>query len=178
MARTWALPGARKGRDGAYLSGIRCDRAWSRLATRLDASQSAGDNRVWKIIISREFGERIDLTRLARDLMERMEKDLHTQFEWVAVGHFNTEHPHVHVALRGVGKDGEEFRLPREYVKSGMRSIAEDYCTRQIGHRMESDAIEAERREIREKRFTSLDRMILRSAAPDLEDPYSTLTSR
>jgi hypothetical protein len=37
------------------------------------------------------------------------------------------------------------------------------------------DAFEAERREIREKRFTSLDRMILRDAAPDSEDPYSTL---
>jgi type IV secretory pathway VirD2 relaxase len=146
------------------------------VAARLDGWQSAGDNRLWKIIISPEFGERIDLTKLTRDLIARMEKDLHRQLEWVAIGHFNTEHPHVHVALRGVGKDGEEFRLPREYVKSGMRSIAEDYCTRQIGHRMESDAIEAERREIREKRFTTLDRMILRSAAPHPEDPFSTLT--
>jgi hypothetical protein len=61
-------------------------------------------------------------------------------------------------------------------VKSGIRSIAEDYCTRQIGHRTELDAIEAERREIREKRLTSLDRVILRGAAPDPEDPFSTLT--
>jgi len=37
------------------------------------------------------------------------------------------------------------------------------------------DAFEAERREIREKRFTSLDRMILRGAVPDSENPYSTL---
>jgi type IV secretory pathway VirD2 relaxase len=176
MARTWALLGPKERRTEPTAAGFDATTRGVGVATRLDAWQSAGDNRVWKMIISPEFGERIDLTRLARDLMERMEKDLHTQLEWVAVGHFNTEHPHVHVALRGVGKDGEEFRLPREYVKSGIRSIAEDYCTRQIGHRMESDAIEAERREIREKRFTSLDRMILRSAAPDLEDPYSTLT--
>jgi type IV secretory pathway VirD2 relaxase len=141
----------------------------------LEGWQSARDQRIWKIIISPEFGERTDLTELTRDLMACMEKDLAAQLEWVAVGHFNTEHPHVHVALRGVSKGGEEIGLPRDYVKAGLRSIAEDLCTRQLGHRTEMDAFEAERREIREKRFTSLDRMILRSAAPDSEDPYSTL---
>jgi hypothetical protein len=38
------------------------------------------------------------------------------------------------------------------------------------------DAIEAERREIREKRFTSLDRMILRKATPGIGEPASTIT--
>jgi hypothetical protein len=38
------------------------------------------------------------------------------------------------------------------------------------------DAIETERREIREKRFTSLDRMILRKATPGIDEPYSTIT--
>jgi type IV secretory pathway VirD2 relaxase len=141
----------------------------------LEGWQSARDQRLWKIIISPEFGERADLTQLTRELMARMEKDRAPQLEWVAVGHFNTEHPHVHVALRGVSKNGEEIRLPRDYVKSGLRSIAEDLCTRQLGHRTEMDAFEAERREIREKRFTSLDRMILRGAGPDSEEPHSTL---
>jgi len=140
----------------------------------LERWQAARDARLWKIIISPEFGERLDLTRLTRDLMGRMEKDLHVQLEWVAVAHFNTEHPHVHVALRGIGQNGEEIRLARDYVKTGMRAIAEDYCTRQLGHRTEMDAIEAERREIQEKRFTSLDRMILRKAIPGFDEPYST----
>jgi type IV secretory pathway VirD2 relaxase len=145
------------------------------VAATLEGWQSARDQRLWKIIISPEFGERTDLTELTRDLMARMEKDLAAHLEWVAVGHFNTEHPHAHVALRGVSKSGEEIRLPKDYVKAGLRSIAEDLCTRQLGHRTEMDAFEAERREIREKRFTSLDRMILHSAAPDSEDPYSSL---
>jgi len=141
----------------------------------LERWQAAKDTRLWKIIVSPEFGERLDLTRLTRDLVGRMEKDLHTQLEWVAVVHFNTEHPHVHVALRGVGRNGEEIHLARDYVKAGMRCIAEDLCTRQLGHRTEMDAIEAERREIREKRFTSLDRMILRKATPGIDEPYSTI---
>ena len=138
------------------------------VAARLDAWQAARDARIWKVIISPEFGERVDLPRLTRDLMERVEKDLGTPLEWVAVAHFNTEHPHVHVALRGVGQDGQEVRLPREFVRNGIRSIAEDLCTRQLGHRTDMDAAEAERREVREKRFTSLDRIILRRSVPSV----------
>jgi len=134
------------------------------IAGQLDSWQSAGDQRLWKIIISPEFGERVDLMKLTRDLMRVTESDLAIPLEWAAVAHFNTEHPHVHVALRGVGRDQQEVRLPREYVKSGMRTAAEDLCTRQLGHRTDFDAAEAERRGIREKRFTSLDRLILRTA--------------
>ena len=127
------------------------------------------DQRLWKIIISPEFGDRVDLTRLTRDMMARVERDLGMPLEWVAVAHFNTEHPHVHVALRGLGRDAQQVRLNRDYVKHGFRSIAEDLCTRQLGHRTEIDAAEAEHREIRENRFTSLDRMIARAAQPIAE---------
>ena len=49
----------------------------------LDRWQKAGDPRLWKMIISPEFGERIDLNRLTRDLMGKMEKDLNTRLEWL-----------------------------------------------------------------------------------------------
>ena len=146
------------------------------IADRLNSWQSAGDRRLWKIIISPEFGERVDLMRLTRDLLSRVEGDLGIPLGWVAVAHFNTEHPHVHVALRGIGRDQREVRLPREYVRSGIRSAAEDLCTRQLGHRTDRDAAEAERREIQEKRFTSLDRMILRSAEAVPGALFSTVT--
>ncbi len=145
------------------------------MASRLESWQAARDQRMWKVIISPEFGERVDLTRLTRDLMNRVEKDLATPLEWVAVAHFNTEHPHVHVALRGIGRDGQEIRLPRDYVKNGIRSAAEDLCTRQLGHRTNLDAAEAERREVREKRFTSLDRVILRSTGPSAAEQYGQI---
>ena len=93
-----------------------------------------------------------------------MEKDLGTRLEWVAVSHFNTEHPHTHVALRGVRDDGSVLDLPRDYVKAGIRMIAEDLCTRQLGYRNELDARAAERREIDQSRVTSLDRIIGRAS--------------
>jgi type IV secretory pathway VirD2 relaxase len=136
-------------------------------ASELERWQSEGAPRLWKLIVSPEFGERIDLDRLTRDLMARMEKDLGTKLEWVAVTHFNTEHPHVHIALRGVREDKSALDLPRDYVRHGIRSIAEDLCTRQLGHRNQLDATAAERRQIQERRFTSLDRIISRSNSVD-----------
>jgi hypothetical protein len=50
-------------------------------------------------------------------------------------------------------------------VKRGVREIAEDLCARQLGFRTALDADEAERREIPQNRFTSLDRLILRNSA-------------
>lgn len=129
--------------------------------------QAAGDQRLWKIIISPEFGDCIDLNQLTRDVMARMEKDLKTRLEWVAVSHFNTDHPHVHVALRGVREDGSPLKMEREYIRSGIRRNAEDACTRQLGHRTQLDAVAAEAREIRQHRFTSLDRMIASRSRSD-----------
>jgi type IV secretory pathway VirD2 relaxase len=116
--------------------------------------QSAGDPRLWKLIISPEFGERIDLDRLTRDIMADIERDLGTKLEWVAVAHFNTEHPHVHVALRGVREDGSPLDLPRDYIRSGIRPHAERACTLQLGYRTSLDAAAAQRRETTAQRFT------------------------
>jgi hypothetical protein len=132
-------------------------------AQALDGWQKAGDARLWKFIVSPEFGERVDLQKVTRELMQRMEADLGTGLEWVAVTHFNTEHAHTHIAVRGRREDGSVLDIPREYVKAGVRAIAEDLCTRQLGYRTELDAREAERREVNQARVTSLDRLIDRA---------------
>jgi len=145
------------------------------IEARLQEWQKAGDERLWKVIISPEFGDLANLRRLTSDLMERMEKDLDTGIEWVAVQHHNTEHPHVHVVVRGLRSDGAGLRMSREYIQQGIRSAAKDLCTRQIGFRTELDAMEAERREIAASRFTSLDRRIMREASnpsADLSPEY------
>jgi type IV secretory pathway VirD2 relaxase len=145
------------------------------LVGRLHDWQAEGDERLWKLIVSPEFGDRVDLTLLARDLMRCMEEDLGTELEWAAVEHHNTEHPHVHIALRGRSNDRRGLHLNRQYIQYQIREIAGDLCTRQLGYRTELDAEEAERREIAAGRLTSLDRRIARSAVqinPDDERAY------
>ena len=130
------------------------------LSATLAAWQKAGDERLFKLILSPEFGDRLDLQRLTRELMRQMEKDLNTRLKWAAVTHFNTQHPHVHIVLRGIGDTGASLQLNREYIKHGIRALAEDLCTLQLGYRTELDAAEAQLREIDAHRYTSLDRII------------------
>lgn len=125
--------------------------------------QSAGDKRLYKVIVSPEFGERVNLTELASKLIASMERDLHRKFEWTAVSHHNTDHPHIHIAIRSVDRDGNEFRFDRDYIKAGIRQQAERLCTLQLGHRTQDDVRLALAREVTQFRFTSLDRTILKA---------------
>jgi Protein of unknown function (DUF3363) len=150
--------------DSAKAAGFDRNAESIDIAKRLESWQKANDERLWKLIVSPEFGDRADLKQLTRDLLLRMERDLGMPLEWVAVAHYNTEHPHVHVALRGIGLEGQSLHLRRDYIRHGIRCAAEDLCTRQLGYRTEFDAATARRREVHEHRYTSLDRSIKRGA--------------
>lgn len=166
----WRAHGRYITRESASLqpekTGFSAEAVGVDIASKLLAWQEGGDPRLWKLIISPEFGERLDLQRLARDVMGRVQADLRTSIEWVAVAHFNTEHPHVHVALRGIDMEGAEFKLDREYVKNGLRSVAQHFATVQLGYRTELDATLALSRQVPLQHFTPLDRLILARTQP------------
>jgi type IV secretory pathway VirD2 relaxase len=169
----WAAHGRYIARGSATKEGSITEAGFTTTNERIDVPktlgqwQSAGDQRLFKLIISPEFGERLDLKRHTRELMAGMEQDLDLRLEWVAVAHFNTDHPHVHIALRG-RTDAGPLRLPRDYIKQGIRNNAENLCTAQLGFRTEMDALEAERREVNALQVTSLDRRIAKQAfGPD-----------
>ena len=138
------------------------------LANRLGEWQTSKDLRVFKLILSPEFGERIDLQQFTRDFMNNIEERLGLPLEWSAVVHNNTEHPHVHVALRGVA-DGHELRLDKNLIRAGMREEAERLCTRAFGYRTADDILEAQRREVAFARPTSLDQYLNRRCFRDAQ---------
>jgi type IV secretory pathway VirD2 relaxase len=133
------------------------------IASVLDGWQRSGDERLFKLIVSPEFGDRLNLQEHTRKLVQCMEKDLKTRLEWVAALHFNTEHPHVHIALRGKDQNGCALVIARDYIRSGIRSHAENLATKALGARTELDAEEARQKEITQARYTSLDRIIQRA---------------
>lgn len=124
---------------------------------------------MFKIIVSPEFGERMDLEKHTRDLMRRIEQSLLSKLEWVAVAHYNTEHPHVHIALRGLDDCGGTLKLPRAFIQFGIRRHAEELATKELGYRTERDALEAQRGEVQQLRFTSFDRIIQRSRSANAD---------
>jgi type IV secretory pathway VirD2 relaxase len=165
----WKAHGTYIARDSATKQGTSsrsefdATRTDVNITALLDAWQKAGDERIFKIIVSPEFGERMNLKDQTRKLIKLMENDLGTPLQWVAATHFNTEHPHVHIALRGRDQAGAPLRLPRDYIRSGIRAHAEHLATEALGFRTERDADDAQRREIDHNRYTGLDRIIQRS---------------
>ena len=63
------------------------------------------------------------MKRLTRDLVSRMERDLGMPLEWVAAAHYNTEHPHVHMALYPSGLCLVHARLPNISCVNGRHVI-------------------------------------------------------
>ena len=158
VARESATTGGRVAEAGFNASGKNLG-----IATTLDNWQGAGDARLFKIIVSPEFADRLNLQQHTRELMKRMERDLGTRLEWVAAVHHNTEHPHVHIAVRGMDDKGGPLSIPREYIRSGLRGRAEELATDALGYRSPADAHEAQRRETLQNRYTSLDRILQRN---------------
>ena len=142
----------------------------------LDDWQKAGDPRLWKIIISPEFGEQLNLPELARGVMAEVEKELGSKLQWAAVAHYNTGHPHVHIAMRGIDQQGREVRLAKDFVQRGIRQIAEDCCTKALGYRTRAQALEAQRREGSQMRYTSLDRILMRANAAVVQGTHFPVT--
>jgi type IV secretory pathway VirD2 relaxase len=121
-----------------------------------------GENHQFRLIISPEDASELDLTAFVRRLMTRVQRDLGRDLDWAAVNHHDTDHPHAHVVLRGVDRDGREVRLDRAYISNGLRWRAQEIATEELGPRRESDIRRAHTKELAAERFTSLDRELAR----------------
>lgn len=127
------------------------------------AERCQGDRHHFRFIVSPDDAlEMADLRSFTRDLVGQMEKDLGTPLDWVAVDHWNTEHPHVHLIVRGVRDDGQNLVIARDYIKEGMRDRARDIVTQELGPRTDLDIRRTIERQIETERWTQLDRQLVR----------------
>jgi Protein of unknown function (DUF3363) len=125
------------------------------------------EKRQFRFIVSPQDGAQVDLTDFARQLMRHVEKDIGRRLIWGAVNHHDTDNPHVHIVVRGVDRDGDEFRIDRGYLAHGMRWRAQELLTRELGRRSEID-LSAERAvDVGREAFTEIDRVIAGHASPD-----------
>ncbi|TWT20310.1 DUF3363 domain-containing protein [Luteimonas marina] len=124
-----------------------------------------GDRHQFRFIVSAEEAEQLgDLRSYTRQLMARMETDLGTRLEWVAVDHWNTDNPHTHIVLRGKDDTGHDLIISRDYISHGMRERASELATRWLGPRSEREIQQSQRREVEQERWTGLDRTLQREA--------------
>jgi type IV secretory pathway VirD2 relaxase len=148
-------------RDGITPDGER-GRAYGRDDDLADVGEfekrGAKDRHQFRFMVSPEEGAELgDLKPFTRDLMAQMERDLGTRLEWVAVDHWDTEHPHTHIVVRGVADDGKDLIIARDYISHGMRVRASELMTRSLGPRTEHDIQANLSAQVSQERWTGLD---------------------
>jgi type IV secretory pathway VirD2 relaxase len=153
-------------RDGTTRDGGR-GTLYGAEAGRVDGKafldRADGDRHQFRFIVSAEDGcDYEDLKPLTLRLMARMEEDLGTKLEWVAVDHYNTGHPHTHIIVRGKDDRGKDLIIAREYITQGMRERAAELVDLDLGPRSTSDIQAKLRGEVDQERLTGIDRALLR----------------
>ncbi|MCK0166228.1 DUF3363 domain-containing protein [Jannaschia sp. S6380] len=135
------------------------------------ATRCENDRHHFRFIVSPEDAAEIsDLRTFTRDLMQTAETDLGTELDWIAVDHWNTAHPHVHVLVRGRTDTGADLVIARDYIGSGLRGRASERATLELGPRSDLEIRSALEREIQADRWTDLDRSIQRDAVDGVVD--------
>jgi type IV secretory pathway VirD2 relaxase len=124
------------------------------------------------IISPEDAAELSDLRSFTRDLMADAERVLDTKLDWVAIDHWNTDNPHVHLLIRGRADDGKDLVISRAYISQGFRDRAAERVTFELRPRSELEIRSALEREVEAERWTSLDR-----ALRDLADEGAGLST-
>jgi len=152
----------RDGQDARMFDG-RADEA----DTKAFAERCEEDRHHFRFIVSPEDAPAMaDLKTFTRKLMQEAERDLGTKLDWVAVDHWNTDNPHVHVLVRGKLTNDKDLVISRDYISSGFRLRAAELVGLELGPRTEQDIRSALEKDIEAERFTNFDRS-LRDAADD-----------
>jgi type IV secretory pathway VirD2 relaxase len=137
------------------------------------------DRHQFRFIVSPEDAEQLDdLRTYTRHLMARMEADLGTRLDWVAVDHWNTDNPHTHVVLDGKDDTGKDLIISRDYIAVGMRHRAAELATEWLGPRTELEIQRAMQREVDQERWTGLDRTLQRLTENGLVRPETLAEPR
>ncbi len=149
------------GRDGA--DGTMFDERSQETDGDAFARRCEDDRHHFRFIVSPEDArDMADLRAFTRELMTDMASDLGTRLDWVAVDHWNTDNPHVHVLVRGVADDGRDLVIDRTYISAGLRGRAEERITAELGPRSEREIRSSLSREVDAQSWTGLDRTLVR----------------
>ena len=122
------------------------------------------DRHHFRFVVSPEDAEQMtDLKAYTRELVSRMESDLGTKLDWVAVNHYDTAQPHTHLLVRGVRDDGKDLVMPRQYVSHRIRERAQEIASLELGPMSELEKRAKLARTIDAQHKTDLDKMIDRA---------------
>ena len=125
------------------------------------AERSEEDRHHFRFTVSPEDADQMaDLKAFTRELMKTAERDLDTRLDWIAVDHWNTDNPHIHILLRGKADNGKDLVISRDYISRGLRLRASERVTLELGPRSEHEIRSALAKDVVAERWTGLDRAL------------------
>ena len=175
-ARVHRLSGSGAGTQRAHISYLERDGAgkdkdpaefYDDVSEGLDGQdwlqEHADERHHFRFIVSPEDGEKLqELKPFIRDLVSQMEIDLDTKLDWVAVDHYNTEHPHTHIVMSGKRDDGKDLVISKDYLSHGMRERCSALLTRELGWQTAPELAAKLERETSLRKVTRMDRILMR----------------
>ena len=102
---------------------------------QLFTQQMKEDHHRFTLVVSfPEFPQfpHFDRTAFIEQYMRQVERDLGTRLEWMAANHYDTQHPHTHIVVRGVS-EGEDLYMKPSYYMHGLREQASRLLTLMVG---------------------------------------------
>jgi type IV secretory pathway VirD2 relaxase len=142
-AQGWYKHGAYLERDGVdgpgRGRGFNGERDDVSLSRTLRQWQQEKDPYMFRVVVSPEHGEWMDLRTFARELMAEIERDLGTKLEWAAIDHYDTAHPHLHILIRGRDEERRTLTMDFRYLYTGIWVRAREVATRTIGMRTQQE---------------------------------------
>ena len=123
--------------------------------------EARNDRHHFRIMVTPERGGDLELRRYTQSFMTQVEGDLGSRLDWLAVEHHNTDHPHVHIIVRGVDERGADLVINRAYIAEGFRERAQGLATQELGLRAEPALHQDRAQGLTAERLTYLDRRLV-----------------
>ena len=112
--------------------------------SRAFTERCEGDRHHFRFTVSPEDAAHMsNLRAFTRESMADAEGDLGPGLEWIAVDHWNTDNPHIHVIVRGRTDDGRDLVISRDYISRGFRARAAEHVTLELGPRNDQEITSA-----------------------------------
>lgn len=91
-----------------------------------------------------------------------LEGEIGRKLHWAAIDHHNTSHPHVHVVIRTLDKQGQELHVNEQQLAKVITHYASEVLMDKLGYRLVHEEMGDRARAIRADRWTQLDAEIQR----------------
>ena len=128
------------------------------------------DGPIFKIVVSPEDSG-VDLSEFCSLLMQKLSQKLGCSLRWCAANHYNTKHPHIHIACSRLTEDGRLLRFASSYVKTGLKKEAEMILTQFLGPVSWEAELERINKSVQSVGYCDIDRKIVALARTNPGDP-------